>query len=337
MTHPTNEKELHLVGANVISNIFMIHGLVNTTNILIWLQRLHDDRPCDLLKVLREICEYIWPSAINIYDNISILKVICVQQHSVVKLVSVQNRFLIMKECISKKAEVIEEHVCLEIIIHAYFSLLSHLPTSIPICEGICLRKHATYIFTEYIPLYHHTVFEIISIEHIIYITFSIAKILLELERIHGIAHRDIKITNIAYRPSGEVVLLDFDNASFRTDGRSDEDAVCTVTTRAPEIFAPTQTYCMFKAQVWSLGILMCEMILKANIFNSTQWNNMPYHIEEFVTELNHINSVRTKYIKTFLARTEIYECLLKMLTLDPSHRISMEHLEQKFRIFLRL
>ena len=272
------------------------------------------------IDTLRILCNLRWPHTSELTASKIIMKCISMTKYSIVTLIYAGEKLHIMKECLYSTDGEISDHVIVEIIMSAYIHDHKNIfDTKVATCTGIDIQPNVTYIYSEYIPFYHHTLFanRITYIPVYTSIICQIAKILCLLET-RSIAHQDLKIANIAYRSSGEVVLLDFDSATVGE--YTDEHEIGTITTRAPEISGLAQ-YNIFRAQVWSLGIIWCEMVLTKPVFdNSTQ----PKQLHTFVTELVECSTPRAKKLRTRISPS-LYLVLLDMLRINPRDRLTMQ------------
>jgi protein kinase A len=93
--------------------------------------------------------------------------------------------------------------------------------------------------------------------------TFYLAEIVLALEALHkrNIIYRDLKAENILLTQSGHVKLIDFGFSKQLKDIQKDRVMTnCgTRTYTAPEVMMGGKYN--YKADIWSLGILICELV----------------------------------------------------------------------------
>jgi protein kinase A len=93
--------------------------------------------------------------------------------------------------------------------------------------------------------------------------TFYLAEIVLALEALHkrNIIYRDLKAENILLTQSGHVKLIDFGFSKQLKDIQKDRVMTnCgTRTYAAPEVMMGGKYN--YKADIWSLGILICELV----------------------------------------------------------------------------
>lgn len=93
---------------------------------------------------------------------------------------------------------------------------------------------------------------------------FYLAEIVLAVENLHerGIIYRDLKPENILIGRDGHVKLIDFGFAKCMKDLTKDRAYTNCGTPGycAPEVMIASVGH-TYKADIWSIGILMCEMI----------------------------------------------------------------------------
>ncbi len=112
-------------------------------------------------------------------------------------------------------------------------------------------------------------------------------EILSGLEYLHSIniIHRDLKPENILINNKGKLVIADFDLARH-LDGGSLSKGVATIYYRPPEVFYGDVNY-DFSVDIWSLGCLIAEIILKEPIFKGKSEFEVMYKIYEVLSSAN--------------------------------------------------
>ena len=94
-------------------------------------------------------------------------------------------------------------------------------------------------------------------------IRFYVAEIILAVEKLHqrGIIYRDLKPENILIDAQGHVKLIDFGFAKQLDDINERAFTNCgTPGYCAPEVMISMMGH-TYKADIWSIGILICEMV----------------------------------------------------------------------------
>ena len=93
---------------------------------------------------------------------------------------------------------------------------------------------------------------------------FYVAEIVLAIENLHemGIIYRDLKPENILIDKEGHIKLIDFGFAKIMKNISKDRTFTNCGTPGycAPEVMLPRVGY-NYKVDIWSIGILICEMI----------------------------------------------------------------------------
>lgn len=93
---------------------------------------------------------------------------------------------------------------------------------------------------------------------------FYLAEIVLAVESLHnqGIIYRDLKPENILIDQQGHVKLIDFGFGKIMKDIYNGKTYTNCGTPGycAPEVMIPKVGH-TYKADIWSIGILICEMI----------------------------------------------------------------------------
>ena len=118
--------------------------------------------------------------------------------------------------------------------------------------------------------------------ENLIRVIFK--EILQGVEYLHsqGIIHRDLKPDNVLVGQEGKIVLADFDLARV-LQGLPLSKGVATVYYRPPEIFYGDISY-DYSLDMWSLGCILAEMILKEPIFKGRSEFEVMYKVYEVLS-----------------------------------------------------
>jgi uncharacterized protein (TIGR02145 family) len=118
-----------------------------------------------------------------------------------------------------------------------------------------------------------------------------------------GIIHRDIKPSNVIIGPHGQLKLVDFGIAKdiANSDGTRTVHIMGTPSYMSPEQIKSTSKVTA-QSDIWSLGILLWEMVSGKNIFNTNQLS-IPEIQSKILYEL--IPSTGTKWDKLILKATE--------------------------------
>lgn len=113
---------------------------------------------------------------------------------------------------------------------------------------------------------------------------FYLAEIVLAIQSLHeiGIIYRDLKPENILLDKHGHVKLIDFGFAKIMKDVRNDRTFTNCGTPGycAPEVMLGNVGY-NYKADIWSIGILICEMLGGFTPFSNVEEASDPLHILE--------------------------------------------------------
>jgi serine/threonine protein kinase len=172
------------------------------------------------------------------------------------------------------------------------------------------------------------------------------------------VAHRDIKLENIMLSQGGEACLLDFNLSVVVPPSGSSlmTSDVGTESYRAPEVVAANtlNPYDMFKADVWSLGVVLFSM--SAGFFlvgTATPADNRFQVVQAAQQQDQCIVAALFKYYKRagwpkrdhnghvqanpqYYARltalkdnTDLADLLNRMLRIDPAERMSLEEVSQ--------
>lgn len=131
------------------------------------------------------------------------------------------------------------------------------------------------------------------------------------LAHVHGLGalHRDLKPENVLIGPEGQCLLGDFGWAAVVPKATGKRRTLCgTIDYLAPEV-AAGRPY-DFKADMWSLGVLMYEILVGSG----------PHTCKE-VSEVSQLSSLRLP--KGFSSAAT--DLCAKLLDVDPRHRPSAE------------
>ena len=149
----------------------------------------------------------------------------------------------------------------------------------------------------------------------------SLVQVLRYLQQ-NDIAHRDIKVENIVFDANWDVFLTDFDYATKTNDDGfkmsredNDNDDICgTFLYNAPEIMKVSdEKYDLFKADVWSLGIILYTMVA----------GQFPYNVNEKMSIKEQIESGRVVMDSSF--SPELSDLLSQILNIDPEKRLGVD------------
>ena len=98
------------------------------------------------------------------------------------------------------------------------------------------------------------------------WVKFYAAEILVALETLHKykIIYRDLKPENVVIDKDGHVKLIDFGFAKRLSSAQKYKTMTnCgTIGYTAPEILVGSSLGYSFEADIWSYGILLCELLL---------------------------------------------------------------------------
>lgn len=159
-------------------------------------------------------------------------------------------------------------------------------------------------------------------------ILYQISSGLAEAHR-YGVTHRDVKPANIMLDKDGRVRLLDFGVAHDENDGldlTEDHAQLGTASYMSPEQIADSSTITP-ASDVFSIGIIASEMLLRKNPFRGTSL------AETF-------NNIQKKKIpaKAFAKETpkELVDFILQMLKKDPHKRPLSNDIAEFFSKMMR-
>ena len=175
-------------------------------------------------------------------------------------------------------------------------------------------------------------------------IKYTMKSWLLALEYLHkcGYLHRDVKPDNIMFTEDGTLRLIDF---GLSCDYPSETGPmICQATTlnyRAPELFFGSDNYGP-EVDMWSLGVSFVELFTITPMFEG-QWNDImmlskinQYYgglwwegcekiraYTKFKCPANYQPGKLQQLLKEHNAPDDAIDLIVKLLVLDPKHRIS--------------
>ena len=113
------------------------------------------------------------------------------------------------------------------------------------------------------------------------------AEIILAVEQLHNnnIIYRDLKPENILLDADGHIRLIDFGFAKIMDDITKDRTKTNCGTPgyAAPEILMGIEYN--YKVDIWSIGILICEMVGGFTPFSITNEEASPYNFAEQIID----------------------------------------------------
>jgi serine/threonine protein kinase len=100
-----------------------------------------------------------------------------------------------------------------------------------------------------------------------------------------GLLHRDLKPENILISQEGTIKIADFDLSRELSNGPLSRGVV-TIYYRPPEVFYGDTNY-DFSLDMWSVGCILAEMILREPIFKGRSELDVMYKIYEVLSSAN--------------------------------------------------
>ncbi|CAI8509249.1 unnamed protein product [Pichia kudriavzevii] len=143
-----------------------------------------------------------------------------------------------------------------------------------------------------------------------------------------NIAHRDIKLENCCIDTRGNIKIIDFGSSTLGNlgYGMAGSPIYC-----APEI-QNSLSYNSFVSDVWSLGIILVNLFY----VSTTKWKTAHRNDRFYVVYLkepimkNVVNSLAGDLSSEFVSlQPAVDDIILKLLTVDVTHRITLQQLTQ--------
>ena len=205
-----------------------------------------------------------------------------------------------------------------------------------------------TYVVFPYYPLMLEKVFPEHMHQDPNFKLSVVNELILAVQTMHdvGIAHRDIKVQNIALDTHSRVVLIDFDSGTQREVSKQDmlrhTRPVCTIFTRPPEHFEESKTgsepYDAIAGDWWSTGCVIAQLFLVGQILFEVKSNS--FH-SEFVADIRQFcaefdrcylanctssTNTRVKSLMRASMSPSLRGLLHGLLSLDGKTRVSAAH-----------
>ncbi|KAM3131009.1 Cyclin-dependent kinase 13 [Paramecium bursaria] len=209
--------------------------------------------------------------------------------------------------------------------------------------QEVVMRNSATYIVLEYVEHDLASLKGLISFQehHLVEIMRQILKGIVYLHE-RGVYHRDLKPNNILY--GNCIKICDFGLSNEYNPQRPQTKRVMIPQYRAPEIYLGCTYDC--KVDVWSLGILFIELLLKkspfqisiseAQIFNKitdlcgtpneSNWEGctkLPFYYD--LVKIQKPRRLREYLFKDCTKNPLIFDLIDQLLTLNPANRITAQ------------
>ena len=150
-----------------------------------------------------------------------------------------------------------------------------------------------------------------ISLKRVVHIAINVIR---GLQHIHdyGITHRDLKPGNIIVNDNNEVKIIDFGVAkAYKSSVTADGEMVGSFDYMAPEVWKGT--YVTYRADVYSLGIILYLLTTGRLPFDSTNMSNLMYqHLEGHIVFPSELNKAMPYWLG---------ELILQMLEIEPGMR----------------
>jgi hypothetical protein len=144
------------------------------------------------------------------------------------------------------------------------------------------------------------------------------------------VAHRDLKPDNIQLLEDGTLFIIDFGSCGYGKERFT--VPICTMTHRSPEVLhheinATSMTYDGKALDMWSLGVLLAELVLQKHVFGTIYEDTTPVEVMSMITtglpllpqELIHVNA-------------SIVKIILGCLQLEPTKRWTINNVLSEIR-----
>jgi serine/threonine protein kinase len=143
-------------------------------------------------------------------------------------------------------------------------------------------------------------------------------QLIVTLQYVHsqGIAHRDIKPENILLEPGNRIKIIDFGLSSRQTGTGPASDRLGSLLYVAPECLSPENVVDLFKADIWSCGIVLFTML-----HGTVPWKKGTHQQLFAQIASGHV------VIDEEVVPAHALDLLSKILKKEPSERISIEEM----------
>lgn len=180
-----------------------------------------------------------------------------------------------------------------------HHNLQHAIRTNVQTLLDVQISETMTVMVFAYYPLMFEQVFPVHMQHDASFKLGVINELMLAVQAMHdaGVAHRDIKIQNIAFDETTHVVLIDFDSGAQTTPHETNTvlqrrtRPVCSLFTRPPEHFddAKCDVYDAFAGDWWSTGCVIAQLFLFGqHLFDvKTNDNAIFKDIQDFCSEFD--------------------------------------------------
>lgn len=237
------------------------------------------------------------------------------------------NLFIVIKEIIHDNGPwMIPLHCVYELNAHKrLFNLNSkHIQQLL----NVQIKENSTKLITKLIPISFSMLFRRPLLQD-----FTVAKCKELMSIVHllhknNICHRDIKSSNICFDEHSNLVLIDFDSTALDQIHERRTLPVCTIITRAPELFLleskEEKEYVSYDARTldwWSVGCVIAEMFLTEPLF-IMKFNDDYKKIHDKLKDMSlKLQSMEGHPQLKRVMPTKFYNILKDLLHLDPKQR----------------